>query len=109
MVDTVLRFHGRQTNGGYNATLKKASCRLESALTRLRKIPQDLSDYDREIQQLITNQFVEKAVMEYDGHNTNLPHHPVYVRQFSIRAIINSQSSRGSGKISKKENAEHLR
>jgi hypothetical protein len=37
-------------------------------------------DYEKEIQQLIENQFVEVADLEYDGHHTYLPHHPVYRR-----------------------------
>jgi hypothetical protein len=57
--------------------LKMASCRIDRTLTRLRKNQQDLSDYDSKIQQLITNQFVEKADMEYDGYHMYLPHHPV--------------------------------
>ncbi len=44
-------------------------------------------DYDRESQQLITNQFVEKADMEYDGHHTYLPHHPVYRKHKSTTKI----------------------
>jgi hypothetical protein len=64
-----------------------ASCRIDSTLTRLRKNQQDLTDYDREIQQLITNQFVEKVDMEYDGYHTYLPHHPVYRKDKSTTKI----------------------
>ena len=53
---------------------------LESTLARMRKTPQDLADYNNEIQQLIDNQFVEKADMEYEGHQTYVPHHPIYRR-----------------------------
>ncbi len=54
--------------------------KLESTLARLRKTPQDLADYSNEIQQLIDKQFVEKADMEFDGHYTYVPHHPVFRR-----------------------------
>ena len=64
-----------------------ASCRIDSTLVRLRKNPQDLADYDKAIQQLITNQFVDKADMEYDGHHTYLPHHPVYRKDKSTTKI----------------------
>ena len=35
-------------------------------------------NYEKEIQQLIANKFVEVADMDYDGHHTYSPHHPVY-------------------------------
>lgn len=54
--------------------------RLESTLARLRKTPQDITDYSYEIQQLIEKQVVEKADMEFDGHHMYVPHHPVYRR-----------------------------
>ena len=71
--------------------LKMASCRIDSTLVRLRKNPQDLADYDKEIQQLITNQFVDKADMEYDGH-----HMHVFAPSSSVseRQIDNKNSTR---------------
>ena len=53
---------------------------LESTLVWLRKSPQDF-------QQLIDNQFVDVADMEYDGHHTYLPHHPVYRRDKNTTKI----------------------
>jgi hypothetical protein len=44
-------------------------------------------DYEKEIQQLIDNQFVEVADLEYDGHHTYLPHHPVYRRDKNTTKI----------------------
>jgi hypothetical protein len=44
-------------------------------------------DYEKEIQQLIDNQFVEVADLDYDGHHTYLPHHPVYRRDKNTTKI----------------------
>lgn len=57
-----------------------ATGRLESTLARMRKTPQDLANYSNEIQQLIDNQFVDKADMEFEGYHTYVPHHPIYRR-----------------------------
>ena len=67
--------------------LQLATGRLESTLIRLRKSPQDLMDYEKEIQQLMDNQFVEVADLNYDGHHTYLPHHPVYRRDKNTTKI----------------------
>jgi hypothetical protein len=61
--------------------------RLESTLARLRKTPQDLADYSYEIQQLIDKKFVEEADMEYDGHHTYVPNHPVFRRDKNTSKI----------------------
>ena len=44
-------------------------------------------DYEKDFQQLIDNQFVEVADLEYDGHHTYLPHHPVYRRDKNTTKI----------------------
>ena len=54
--------------------LQLVTGRLKSTLVRLRRSwyfsTQDLVDYEKEIhQQMIDNQFVEVADMEYDGHH----------------------------------------
>jgi hypothetical protein len=76
--------------------LQLATGRLESTLIRLRKSPQDLMDYEKEIQQLIDNQFVEVADLDYDGHHTYLLHHPVYRRdktqQKSVQCLTERQN-----------------
>ena len=69
---------GRQTNGGYSVTSRWPPAGLTVFNVKLRNNPQDLADYDKEIQQLITNKFVDKADMEYDGYHAYLPHQPVY-------------------------------
>ncbi len=76
--------------------LQLATGRLEKTLIRLRKSPQDLVDYEKEIQQLIDNQFVEVADLDYDGHHTYLLHHPVYRRdktqQKSVQCLTERQN-----------------
>ncbi len=52
--------------------LQLATRRLESTLVRLRRSPQDLADYEKEIKQLIDNQFFEVADMEYNNNNNNI-------------------------------------
>ena len=47
-------------------------------LNRLRKSPDDLANYTKEIEQLKNNKFVEVADIDYNGLHTYLPHHPVY-------------------------------
>jgi hypothetical protein len=44
-----------------------ASGRLQSMLNRLRKSPDDLANYTKEIEQLKTNKFVEEADIDYNG------------------------------------------
>jgi hypothetical protein len=55
-----------------------ASGRLQIMLNRLRKSPDDLANYTKEIEQLKNNKFVEEADIDYNGLHTYLPHHPVY-------------------------------
>jgi hypothetical protein len=55
-----------------------AATRFRSMLFKLRKSPVDLANYTKEINQLIANEFVEEANLNYDGLHTYLPHHSVY-------------------------------
>jgi hypothetical protein len=49
-----------------------ASGRLQSMLNRLRKSPDDLANYTKEIEQLKTNKFVEEADIDYTTAHTDL-------------------------------------
>ncbi|XP_045035869.1 uncharacterized protein LOC123476924 [Daphnia magna] len=57
-----------------------AKGRLESLLKRLKRTPELLSAYHKEIDQLRVQNFVEEADQNYEGLHTYLPHHPV-IRQ----------------------------
>lgn len=65
-----------------------ATRRLESPLARMRKTPQDLANYSNEIQQLIDSQLVDNAYMEFEGHHTYVPHHPIYRRDKYTKKIL---------------------
>ncbi|XP_045026421.1 uncharacterized protein LOC123470314 [Daphnia magna] len=54
-----------------------AKGRLESLLKRLKRTPELLSAYHKEIDQLRVQRFVEEADQNYEGLHTYLSHHPV--------------------------------
>ncbi len=51
-----------------------ASGRLQSMLNRLRKSPEDLANYTKEIEQLKNNKFVEEADIDYNGLHITIYH-----------------------------------
>ena len=90
----------RSPDGRYNALLPwkadkwllqpnrwMAEGRLASLMRRLKRQPQLLADYHREIHQWQERGFIAPATSQYDGPHCYLPHHPVICNDKSTTKI----------------------
>ncbi|XP_045027163.1 uncharacterized protein LOC123470676 [Daphnia magna] len=85
--DTLSSFGDKITRQDDGRCTAPQSRRLESLLKRLKRTPELLSAYHKEIDQLRVQNFVEEADLNYEGLPTNLLHHPVIRRDKTTKKI----------------------